>query len=91
MHKTTCRQRRKLIRKGSDNVGRFFKLPRRCPYCAHKLNKFGQCKNPNCIIGYVPDKKKAMSMATTAETATTTTEVENEGTTATTATMGEDA
>jgi hypothetical protein len=44
-------------------MGRFFKLPKRCPYCAHKLNKLGQCKNPNCIIGYVPDKKKAMSMA----------------------------
>nr|DAE97913.1 MAG TPA: Protein of unknown function (DUF983) [Caudoviricetes sp.] len=68
-------------------MGRFFKLPKRCPYCAHKLNKFGQCKNPNCIIGYVPDKKKAMSMAateTTAETATTTTAVENEGMTTTT-------
>jgi hypothetical protein len=55
-------------------MGRFFKLPKRCPYCAHKLNKFGQCKNPNCIIGYVPDKKKAMSMAAT----TTTTENANE-------------
>ena len=70
-------------------MGRFFKLPKRCPYCAHKLNKFGQCKNPNCIIGYVPDKKKAMSTAateteTTTETATTTTAVENEGMTTTT-------
>mgnify|MGYP001011723798 CR=1 FL=1 len=70
-------------------MGRFFKLPKRCPYCAHKLNKLGQCKNPNCIIGYVPDKKKAMSMAAT----TTTTEnangermasIENEGMTTTT-------
>ena len=58
-------------------MGRFFKLPKRCPYCAHKLNKFGQCKNPNCIIGYVPDKKK-----------TTATENANDGTTTT---MGEDA
>ena len=49
-------------------MGRFFKLPKRCPYCAHKLNKFGQCKNPNCIIGYVPDKKKATAMATAAAT-----------------------
>lgn len=48
-------------------MGRFFKLPKRCPYCAHKLNKFGQCKNPNCIIGYVPDKKKAMAMVATTE------------------------
>ena len=54
-------------------MGRFFKLPKRCPYCAHKLNKLGQCKNPNCIIGYVPDKKKAMS-----------TTVEHDGTTTTT-------
>ena len=61
-------------------MGRFFKLPKRCPYCAHKLNKFGQCKNPNCIIGYVPDKKKA----TATETTTTTTAVENEGMTTTT-------
>nr|DAP78879.1 MAG TPA: Protein of unknown function (DUF983) [Caudoviricetes sp.] len=60
-------------------MGRFFKLPKRCPYCAHKLNKLGQCKNPNCIIGYVPDKKKAMSMA-----ATETTAVEREGMTTTT-------
>lgn len=50
-------------------MGRFFKLPKRCPYCAHKLNKLGQCKNPNCIIGYVPDRKKAMSMAATTESA----------------------
>ena len=50
-------------------MGRFFKLPKRCPYCAHRLNKFGQCKNPNCIIGYVSDKKKstATTMATTME------------------------
>ena len=58
-------------------MGRFFKLPKRCPYCAHKLNKLGQCKNPNCIIGYVPDKKKA----TATETTTT---AENDGTTNTT-------
>ena len=61
-------------------MGRFFKLPKRCPYCAHRLNKFGQCKNPNCIIGYVPDKRKTMAtetetmMATMTTTATTTAE-----------------
>ena len=60
-------------------MGRFFKLPKRCPYCAHKLNKLGQCKNPNCIIGYVPDKKKAASMA-----ATETTTADHEGTNTTT-------
>ena len=65
-------------------MGRFFKLPKRCPYCAHKLNKFGQCKNPNCIIGYVPDKKKTTAMATTDTTA----ENANEGAITT---MGEDA
>jgi hypothetical protein len=52
-------------------MGRFFKLPKRCPYCAHRLNKFGQCKNPNCIIGYVPDKKKATAAAETETTTTT--------------------
>jgi hypothetical protein len=67
-------------------MGRFFKLPKRCPYCAHRLNKFGQCKNPNCVIGYVPDKKKAMAptMAATMENA-------NEESTGTTTTMNEDA
>lgn len=52
-------------------MGRFFKLPKRCPYCAHRLNKFGQCKNPNCIIGYVPDKRKAMATETETMMATT--------------------
>ena len=67
-------------------MGRFFKLPKRCPYCAHKLNKFGQCKNPNCIIGYVPDKKKAMSMAATTESASeeSVESTEHESTTTTT-------
>ncbi len=37
---------------------KFFKIPKRCPYCAHKVNAQGQCKNPECIIGYVPDKPK---------------------------------
>lgn len=71
-------------------MGRFFKLPKRCPYCAHKLNKFGQCKNPNCIIGYVPDKKKAASMATATESASEESmkSTEREGTTTT---MNEDA
>jgi len=74
-------------------MGRFFKLPKRCPYCAHKLNKFGQCKNQNCIIGYVPDKKKAMSMATPTEGANEESAESTalEGMTTTTATMGEDA
>lgn len=40
-------------------MGKFFKLSKRCPYCARRLNKIGQCKNPNCIIGYVPDKRSA--------------------------------
>ena len=68
-------------------MGRFFKLPKRCPYCAHKLNKLGQCKNPNCIIGYVPDKRKAMSMAATMENANE----ERTESTGTTTTMNEDA
>lgn len=68
-------------------MGRFFKLPKRCPYCAHKLNKFGQCKNPNCIIGYIPDKRKAMSMAATMENANE----ESTESTGTTTAMNEDA
>ena len=68
-------------------MGRFFKLPKRCPYCAHKLNKLGQCKNPNCIIGYVPDKRKAMSMAATMENANG----ESTESTGMTTTMNEDA
>ena len=68
-------------------MGRFFKLPKRCPYCAHKLNKLGQCKNPNCIIGYVPDKRKSMSMAATMENANE----ESTESTGTTTTMNEDA
>lgn len=33
-----------------------FTLPPRCPYCAHKLRTDGTCQNPECVIGYVPDK-----------------------------------
>lgn len=35
-----------------------FVLPKRCPYCAHKLRADGTCQNPECVIGYVPDKTK---------------------------------
>lgn len=34
-----------------------FTLPPRCPYCAHKLRADGTCRNPECVIGYVPEKK----------------------------------
>lgn len=33
-----------------------FTLPKRCPYCAHKLRADGTCQNPECVIGYVPEK-----------------------------------
>lgn len=33
-----------------------FTLPKRCPYCAHKLRADGTCRNPECVIGYVPEK-----------------------------------
>lgn len=33
-----------------------FTLPPRCPYCAHKLRADGTCQNPECVIGYVPEK-----------------------------------
>ena len=26
-----------------------FKIPKRCEYCAHKLDADGHCVNPNCI------------------------------------------
>jgi hypothetical protein len=26
-----------------------FKLPKRCPYCAHKLSEEEKCVNPECI------------------------------------------
>lgn len=32
-----------------------FVLPKRCPYCAHKLRADGTCQNPACKIGYVPE------------------------------------
>lgn len=35
-----------------------FTLPKRCSYCAHKLRADGTCRNPECVIGYVPDKTK---------------------------------
>lgn len=34
-----------------------FTLPKRCPYCAHKLRADGTCQNPECVIGYVPERK----------------------------------
>lgn len=34
-----------------------FTLPPRCPYCAHKLRADGTCRNPECVIGYVPETK----------------------------------
>ena len=33
-----------------------FTLPKRCPYCAHKLRVDGTCQNPDCVIGYVPEE-----------------------------------
>ena len=38
-----------------------FTLPPRCPYCAHKLRADGTCQNPECVIGYVPEKTKDTS------------------------------
>ena len=26
-----------------------FKIPKRCEFCAHKLDANGHCVNPNCI------------------------------------------
>lgn len=33
-----------------------FKLPKRCPFCARKLDANGKCVNKDCIA-YVPRKK----------------------------------
>lgn len=36
-----------------------FKLPKRCPYCVHKLNEEGKCVNPDCIAyAHYEEKKK---------------------------------
>ena len=35
-----------------------FTLPKRCSYCAHKLRTDGTCQNPECVIGYVPEKNE---------------------------------
>lgn len=32
-----------------------FKLPKRCPYCAHIVGEEGKCVNPACIA-YDPKK-----------------------------------
>lgn len=42
-----------------------FTLPKRCPYCAHKLREDGTCQNPECVIGYVPEKKETPDTANT--------------------------
>lgn len=31
-----------------------FKIPKRCEYCAHKLDADGHCVNPNCIAYVAP-------------------------------------
>ncbi|MFR9128278.1 MAG: hypothetical protein ACLVLA_12900 [Acidaminococcus intestini] len=35
-----------------------FKLPKRCPYCAHKVNEEGKCVNPECIAYDSEEEKK---------------------------------
>lgn len=37
-----------------------FKVPKRCPYCAHKLDEQEKCMNPDCIA-YDPDTKEKES------------------------------
>lgn len=41
-----------------------FTLPPRCPYCAHKLRADGTCRNPECVIGYVPEKNESDTSST---------------------------
>lgn len=35
-----------------------FKLPKRCPHCAHKLRADGTCQNKECLW-YVPDESES--------------------------------
>lgn len=42
-----------------------FVLPKRCPYCAHKLRADGTCQNPECVIGYVPEKNETNDTSNT--------------------------
>lgn len=42
-----------------------FTLPKRCPYCAHKLRVDGTCQNPECVIGYVPERNETNDPKTT--------------------------
>lgn len=44
-----------------------FRLPKRCPYCAHKLDENGKCVNKDCIA-YVAPTEGAGETTTTATT-----------------------
>ena len=47
-----------------------FRLPKRCPYCAHKLDENWQCVNKDCIA-YVAPTDGAGETTTTTTTTTT--------------------
>ncbi len=36
----------------------FFKLAKRCNFCAHKLDKDDNCVNPKCIAHTKPEENK---------------------------------
>lgn len=35
-----------------------YQRPKRCEYCAHKLDKNGKCQNPDCIAYTGEEDKK---------------------------------
>ncbi len=48
----------------------FFKLAKRCNFCAHKLDKDGKCVNPKCIA-YVKPTETTTPTSNTKDNTTT--------------------
>ncbi|MCH4097289.1 MAG: hypothetical protein LKE88_11750 [Acidaminococcus provencensis] len=44
-----------------------FKLPKRCPYCARKLDAEGKCVNQDCIAYVLPKEAENTTEADTNE------------------------
>jgi hypothetical protein len=44
-----------------------FKLPKRCPYCARKLDAEGKCVNKDCIAYVAPKEAENTTEANTNE------------------------
>lgn len=50
-----------------------FTLPKRCPYCAHKLRADGTCRNPECVR-YKPEPEEVLTQEMPSEGTTTPTQ-----------------